>query len=298
MSIFDMSIDDLRVLVHVAERGGFTAAGKVLGRSTKQVSRQLARLENTLGERLLHRTTHSVSATPTGKTVLDYARSILAISDELGIQLHGTEATAQRELRVAVPTLDFGVASWLAALQDEFPSVAFNVTVSDAPLDLARLALDVQLVAVRPSQTSFVVRRLSTLHGVLAAHRGYLARHGTPKTPADLAHHRCLLWSATEPQPTWTLRRGRQSVDVPVVGGVNSGSSSVLLSALREGTGVGVCGRAWLGRRKPAEKLVRVLPDWSLPDGALYAVFPGPGRRPPVVEAFLARAIASVEQWY
>lgn len=299
MSVFDMSIDDLLVLVQVAERGGFTAAAKVLGRSTKQVSRQVARLEATIGERLLHRTTHAVSTTTTGRRVLDHARAILAVSDAMGAELQDAEASAtQRELRVAVPTLDFGVASWLARLQQQFPRVCFDVTVSDAPLDLARLGLDLQLVVVRPSQTSFVVRRLCTLRAVLAAHRSYLDRHGAPEVPADLEAHRCLLWNASGPQPAWTLRRGRRSVEIPVTAGVNSQSSGVLLSALREGAGIGVCGRAWLDARKPSERLVRVLPEWEPPSGALFAVFPGPGRRPPVVEAFLALAVESVGSWY
>ncbi|MEX1366413.1 MAG: LysR family transcriptional regulator [Nannocystaceae bacterium] len=299
MAFEDIQIGDLRILIEVVERKGFTAAGKRLGRSTKQMSRQVARLEDRVGKRLLSRTTHSVSLTAEGREFVEHARAMLAAAELAEASLFGRlEPERTRTLRVAVPTLDFGVGSWIAELRKSYPNTEFEVSVSDFPLDLARLGLDLQLVVSRPSQTSFVVRRLSELRAVLAARQSYLDVAGAPGRPEDLSDHACLLWGSQEPQLTWELRGSRRSVEVPVGRALVSDSSSLLLGALVEGVGIGVCGRAWFSSNGREHDLVRVLKSWEPVPAALYVVFPGPGRRPELAEAFIDLARRSVAEWY
>lgn len=297
--MLDLRLDDVRVLIEVAERAGFSAAARVLGRSTKQVSRQVARVEQAVGRRLLQRTTHAVSVTVEGRAFLERARRMVAEARDLDAELSNESAWELRRLRVALPTLDFGVSRWVPAFARSRPGVHLHVAVSDPPIDLVGLGYDLQLVATKPTQTSFHVRRLCPLHAVLAAHRDYLAAYGTPEEPADLADHHGLVWvGGSEAGPVWALVGPRGPVEVNVGTAIESTSSGLLLSALEAGQGIGVCGARYLAEQGSERGLVRVLPSHDFVEGALYAVFPGPGRRSSLVGAFIERAVEAVEDWY
>lgn len=296
MSINDIRIGDVRTFVRIVESRGMTAASRVLRISPKQVSRQLLRLEDAVGQRLLHRTTHSVSLTPAGRRFLNHATRLIDESDRAAHFLEVPDHGVVEELRVVVPELDSGITTRIATLKQQFPNAAFHVTLSDAPIDLARGGHDLQIVIGTPSQTTFHIRRLATIRGVLAAHRSYVDRHGAPGVPEDLTHHNALLWTATEAQDTWTLARDGEDRVVPVHGDVRSNHSGVLFAALHAGLGIGPIGEGRFERERG--DLVHLLPGWTFQTSPVNAIFPGAGHRSPLVEAFLALAKASIEHDY
>lgn len=299
MSVMDTNLEDLACFVQVVDSGGFTAAGRVRARSTKQISRQVARLEDQLGGRLLTRTTRAVGLTDLGRRFYPHAIAILAELERAGAVLAGRDALVG-ELRVCLPTLIAvaGLGSALRALRAAHPALSLQITLTDQPLDLVAEGLDLQVMAARPTQTTMVLRRMRTLALPLAAHQSYLAARGAPERPEDLAHHECLLFVSDLPQVTWSVvdAAGR-SVSVPVSGALKSGSSGVLFAALREGLGIGICGAAYLAGDGARDGLVRVLDGWTFEPLPLYAVFPRSNRSSALIAPFLDALTTALETW-
>ena len=299
MAARDLNLGDLAAFVQVVDSGSFTAAGRVLGKPTKQVSRQVRRLEDELGAALLHRTTRSVSATQAGTAFYARARQILDELEQATREL-APASGIQRSLRVAVPTLSVaaGLARWLRDLRAEHPGLSVQVTLTDEPVDLVALGFDLQLVAGAPAQTSFVMRRLLTAALPLAAHRSYVARHGSPERPEHLTDHECLRFLAGSPQAVWPLTHAEHgSVEAPVSGSLQSTASEVLYAALHEGLGIGICGRGYLHGEGRARGLVPVLPGWTMEPIPLFAIRPRTSPRGAVVEAFLTVARQGLLAW-
>lgn len=290
MAELDLNLEDLGAFVQVVDSGGFTAAGRVLGRSTKQVSRQVRRLEDVLAVRLLQRTTRAVALTDAGRRFYPHARRVLDDVHSGWNELRAPEARLRGRLRVVLPTLTSvsGLASTLRRLREKYPELALQVSLSDQPHDVIGEGLDLQLTSARPTQQTVLIRRLLTVALPLAAHQDYLARRGEPQTPDDLSTHECLLFISELPQQQWTLvHTDGRSQSVHVAGSMQSDNSSVLFDVLHAGLGIGVCGRAYLEGPGRDAGLVEVLPGWSFEPMPLYAILPRANRQSALVEAFL-----------
>lgn len=184
-------IDSLHAFVRVAETGSFTAAADDLGCSRAGVSAAVQQLEARLGSRLLHRTTRSVRLTADGSALLERARQLVADMAELEEQLQRTPARLRGHLRVDVPSR---IARRIVApaLPDFFarhPDVTLELRSSDRAVDLVQEGVDCVLRVGPLTPSSLVARPLGHFTLINCASPGYLARHGTPRTEADLATH-------------------------------------------------------------------------------------------------------------
>ena len=293
-----MHLDDLTTFLQVVDAGGFTAAGRILDKRTKQVSRQIQRLEAEVDVALLHRTTRSISLTEAGHRLYLRAERILAEVREIHRELHPEDTQLAGRLRVVLPSLATvaGLTDWATTLRQRHPGIRLQVQISDQPLDLAAEGADLQIVSMHPSQTTFLVRKVSVVRPVLAAHVRYLERCEPIRTPADLSRHECLVFLSDRPHSTWALEHedGRETT-VAVTGTFQSSGSDVLLSALRGGLGVGACGPSLLATHP---ELQPVLPGWSMVPIPMYAVLPRGNRRAPLVEAFLDIAVDGLQNWF
>jgi len=200
----DIRLEDLEAFHLAVASGSLSAAGRALGRSTKQVSRQVARLETALGQPLLHRTTHALSLTPHGRRFLSVAESMLALGAD-GVALVSAEDEGlSGELHVVLPSLNLGVTEWVHALRMEHPGLRFRIEIADEPRNLIGEGLDLQITIRRPTQGTSILRRLHVLRSELAASPIYLEKSGLPNPPSDPEGVACIL-SLTESLPSrWT----------------------------------------------------------------------------------------------
>lgn len=299
MSFLGIILEDLASFVQVVDSGGFTAAGRVRGRSTKQVSREVARLEAQLGVQVVSRSTRAVALTEAGRRFYPHAVRILAEADDARAQLQGDDSLVG-ELRVCLPTLApiAGLGAALCALREHHPGVSVRVALSDRPRDLIADGFDLQVTPVMPTRATAMVRRLLTVRMPLAAHRAYLAAHGHPQHPRELSSHACLRFVSDLAQDHWTLvgPAGEAAV-VAVDGPLESDSSEVLFDALCAGLGIGVCGVAFLEGLGADQGLVRVLDGWFFEALPLYAVSHRADRKSRLVEAFLEHFTARLRAW-
>ena len=220
------SILDLEVFVRTADTGSLSAAARSLGLSPAAASIALKRLETRLGSRLLARSTRSMRLTEEGRRYLDSVREALATLAEgeqaLRQQSHGLTGL----LQLAAPS-DFGrnvVLGWLDAFKLEHPNIRLQLMLNDSNADLFRETVDIALRFGVPRNSSLVA--LPVVHDhrrIPCASPDYLARHGTPRTPTELAQHNTLRYMRQgRANNTWYFRQGAVLQEVEVTGDPSS----------------------------------------------------------------------------
>ena len=186
-------IESMRAFVAVAETQSFTAAATKLGRSKTTVSKQIGGLEDSLGVRLLQRTTRRVGLTDIGGTYLARVRNVLQAIDELHDTVHAAQTTVRGRLRVAAPST-FGELRFMdlvAEFCERHPDVSVEVDLSDQTIDLVGENYDAAIRVSPPEDSSLIRKWVCDVRLLTCAAPSYLATHGLPREPRDLEQH---LW--------------------------------------------------------------------------------------------------------
>lgn len=289
------SLEEIRAFVAVFEAGSFTAASRRLSLTTNAVSLRVQKLETALDVRLFVRTTRRVSPTEEGRTYYGRVSHLLGELEDAEAELRPQSAGLRGVVRIAVPgalaqPLLERMGSWL----DEHPALVVQLRVASAPIDLVADGIDIGVVVGQVPETAFVGRLLARVTWVLAASPAYLAARGRPRTPSELASHRCLRLLSYPSQDEWTLvdRSGRE-VAVPVRGGLECDDSRALGDATYAGLGIGIRPAGECARATREARLVRVLPAYAFQPLDVYALVPKGRIRVPRVAACLERLRAA-----
>ena len=267
----------IRAFAQVVESGSFAKAAERLGLSTTAASRHVAELETHLQTRLLNRTTRKVSLTESGRAY--YERMVQVLAD-----LGEAEQEAQRAAVVPrgviklTTAVNFGVrhvAPAIAAFLARYPEVRFDVSLSDRIVDLVEEGLDLGIRIGGPGPQNVVARKLGETRVVPCASPDYIARHGTPQVPEDLARHNCFTYEYVTPRNVWTFRDadGRER-PVRVSGNLHSNNGDLLAEAAARGVGIVLEPAFIVGPEVRAGRLVPLLQDFEPQALPIYAVYP------------------------
>jgi DNA-binding transcriptional LysR family regulator len=265
------------VFIAVVGKGGFAKAAGALDTSPANVTRYINELEAHLGARLLNRTSRRLSLTEAGEALYERARAILDEIAEAEAAASANVAEPRGRLRINAP-LSFGVLQ-LAPLWPKFmalhPKVELEISLSDRVVDLVEEGYDLAIRISRGGSQTHVARKLATSRNIICASPDYLKAHGTPEGPEDLATHRCLAYSYTAMAEDWRLTHtdGREAV-VRMRPVMYSNNGDTARAAALAGQGVIWQPTFIVGEDLRAGRLVRLLPDWSLPDINVLAVYP------------------------
>jgi DNA-binding transcriptional LysR family regulator len=283
-------LDCARSFVLVAELGNFARAAERLDLSAAAVSRHISYLEETLGERLLQRTTRKVRVTETGQLCLERFGRILSEIEDLTQLVQACRAEPQGLLRVSSTTLFWmkRIAPVLPQFLNRYPKVSVQVNLSERIVDVVEEGYDVALQIERPTGHSLVARSLLVLRRILYAAPEYLARHGSPASHLDLSAHNCLVYAHSGEHVEWRFwdREGRE-LRVPVQGSVRSNDSNTLRLAALEGVGIGRGPLFILEDDLSAGRLVQLLPELESVDPDLWVVYPSRRQLAPKVRFFI-----------
>jgi DNA-binding transcriptional LysR family regulator len=181
--------------VHAADAGSFAGAARALGISSAAISKNIAGLEKALGVRLMNRTTRTLNLTEEGSAFLRQARIALAALDAASDAVIAHRAAPSGKVRIST-SVGFGreqLAPALPALLEKYPGLAVDVDFDDRLIDLVHEGYDLALRGGRITDSSLVSRPVCQLNMMLVASPDYLARHGVPHSPAELAQHRLLV---------------------------------------------------------------------------------------------------------
>ncbi len=270
----------LEVFVKVVESQSFAAAARQLGLSPAMASKHIQALEERLGARLLNRTTRRLSLTEVGRGYYERSRQVLADLEDADRAAGDLQRAPRGRLKVNAP-FSFGirhVGPAVAAYLATYPEVSIDLDLNDRYVDILAEGVDLALRVGRLSDSSLIARRLAPIRLVAFASPAYLARHGTPRTPQELAAHNCLLYTYAATADEWRFI-GPDGADavVRVSGRLAANNGDVLLAAAVDGLGIALGPTFIAGEHVQAGKLVTLLPGYAPPEVALYAVYP-PGR--------------------
>lgn len=287
-----ISLDDLRYYAGVVEHGGYAAAGRALDIPKSRLSRHVDALEARLGVRLLQRSTRRFVVTEVGREVYDHARAMLAQAEAAVEAAAAAIAEPRGIVRVACP---ISVASSMLApvLPDfllRYPKVALDLQVDNRRVDLLAEGFDAALrVRTRPSgEDGLVMREFAQLDELLVASPGYLERAGVPSAPDDLAGHATLSFQTERERQSWSLIGvDGETRTVEHSPRLRSHNFPIVHSAAVAGHGIALLPESIVRDALAAGVLVRVLPQWRLPQGIFHAVFPHRRGLLPAVRAFI-----------
>ena len=290
-------LEAMQTFVRVAELGSFAAVAQQLGVARSVVTRQIAALEQRLGGPLFTRSTRRLALTSAGSAFLERCRVILNLVEAAETDAAAERAVVRGSVRMGVP-LSYGLkrlAPLLLQFAERHPAVALEVDYTDRRLDLVEQGFDLAIRVTARLAPSDVVRRLGTCRLQVVAAPDYLARHGTPVHPSELASHECLTYTGDPNPQAWSFLIDGQVQRIAIRSRFASNNGEVLLDAAAHGFGVALqpdfITDTWLADGR----LVPILEAYTPPPLGVHALLPGGRHMPYRVRAlleFLADALA------
>lgn len=271
-------IDHLRIFMRVAETGSFTQAADQLALPRATVSTAVQQLETRLGTRLLHRTTRRVRLTPDGEALLERARALVADMDDIEQQFRPAGGAIGGRLKVDVPSRIARrlIAPALPGFFARHPAIELELGSSDRAIDLVQEGVDCALRVGPLASSSLVARPLGHFSLVNCASPAYLARHGTPRSPAELAGHRAVHYASPSSGRTsaWEWLREGEAVLLSMRGQVTANNAETYIACALAGLGLIQIPAFDVREHLAAGELVEVLPDAQPAAMPVHLVYP------------------------
>ncbi|XVJ64319.1 MAG: LysR family transcriptional regulator [Sphingopyxis sp.] len=271
----------------VADSGSFTAAATALGLSKASVSKAVTRLEGSLGITLLHRSSRSVTVSTAGAGLLANAHAMVAAATEATEAARGDRVDLAGPIRLAAP-MSFGIkvlGAPLAAFLEQHPAVEIEVMLSDARHDLVAEGIDLGLRIASLEDSSLLARTIAPVAASVIASPAYLATHGHPAHPLDLAGHRLIGYGHRERTLPLKFHRAGEEATVIPTGPLFANNGDIMIPLLIAGGGIAVLPDFIAEEALVAGDVVRILTDWSLPQSFLHLLSPPSRLRPARVMA-------------
>ena len=281
----------MEVFVQVVDAGGFTRAAEQLHMPKATVSTSIRALENTLSVKLLNRTTRQVNVTADGAAYYEHCRRILADIRDTEDSLSRTHASPTGRLRVEVPS-GLGQQVIIPALPDfyrRYPGIAMEMGCGDRPVHLIEEGVDCAVRGGALPDSTLIARRIGILHFITCAAPAYLAQHGRPAHPDDLAGHECLnyILSSSKQVLAWDFERGGDSIRSTRPGRFAVNNSEALMMAGLAGLGIMQLPSFLVDDYLRGGQLERVLDDWDTDPVPLHVVYPQSRHLSATVRAFV-----------
>lgn len=231
-------LDDLALFARIASLGSLSAAARERNVPVSQVTRSLKRLETACGARLMHRTTHGLSLTDEGDTLLAHGQHMLNTAETLGADLQMRQGLPSGWVRVgaSASVAEAVIAPSLPGLYALYPQLHIDIVVDDRIADMAREGLDIAIRSGDVRSDNLVARTIGRASRTLYASPAYLAQHGTPQSPEDLVRHHLIGNGKAPSMNMW--QRQDAAEPLAVKGQSLTDNSAVMLTLARHGVGI------------------------------------------------------------
>lgn len=266
----------MRVFVRIADLGSFSRVAEEMELSSSYVSKLLQQLEDSLGAKLLQRTTRRLQLTDAGAAYLAQCRRILALTEEADALVADLGQRPKGQLRINLP-LAFANARLgplMSRFARQYPELELDLHLSDQQVDLLEGGFDCGLrLSTQFRDSSYIAVSLASYRIVVCASPAYVERHGAPATPGELARHRCFVYAYANAGNRWPLQTEDQPY-VSVDGAMRVNSTPFMKSFILDGLGIGVLPEFVARPELDEGRLVEVLAEVARPELKLYAVYP------------------------
>lgn len=292
------TIDGMRTFAAVAAHASFTEGARQVGISTKLASKYVSQLEARLNAQLFNRTTRSVTLTDTGKSYYARCLPLLEQFDELEGLVQQTQTELAGRIRITAPT-GYGSAQLVHLLkpfQVTHPNVSIELHLSDHHVSLVDEGYDLAIRFGTLKDSTLVARKLTDMRIVCCASPDYLAQFGTPKDPAALTMHNCLMQTTGNNIDHWEFRGPDGEMVVPVSGNFRANSPRAVANMAADGLGIG---RVPLYTAQPfldADSLQLLFQEQEVKVLGLYATYPPNRHLTARIRALIDHLVAELRQ--
>ncbi len=269
------SITGMRTFITVVRAGSFTAAAQRLNMSTALVSKYVGKLETRLGARLLNRTTRSLTLTEIGTVYYERGQQLIDDFDELEAAVQNRSADAKGKLVISAPITfgDMYLTTAIADFLDQHPALTVDLRLTDRFVSLIDEGIDVAIRIAELEDSALIARRIASTRIVACAAPSYLARHGVPDHPSDLARYHCIIDSNFRNGHLWPFTLEGQRKSIRVDGRFIVNSASAVRQILLRGAGIALTPTYAIGEDIARGDLVVVLEEFEALALGIYAIY-------------------------
>lgn len=272
-----MTLDDLRVVLKVAEFRNITAAATSLDMHTATASAAVKRVESQLGAELFVRSTRKLRLSTAGEKYLPQCEEALNLLEQARQNIRSNIEHVDGELRLSVSS-DLGrnrVLPWIDELMSGHPGLSLRVQITDSNVDFFRDSVDMALRYGSPSDASVYGFKICDVPRILSASPAYLKEHGYPSHPHDLASHNGLFYQLQDiPYDLWTFRKDGEEFRVKMKGNRASNDGDLVRRWCVAGRGVAVKSCLDISEDLLAGRVVNVMPEFQAPVSELWLICP------------------------
>jgi DNA-binding transcriptional LysR family regulator len=266
----------METFVRVVDTGSFSAAASQMRVGQPAVSKAIAQLEEWLGVRLLLRSTRSLTPTEAGMSFYVRAKRSIEEAEEAVLAARGAGAALSGKLRISA-SVCFGrlhIMRQLDRFLEKHPELEIDMVLDDRPINLVEEGIDVAFRSGSLADSTLVARKLGQARRLVMATPNYFAKHGEPKTPAELIAHQTVIYTPDGGGVSWTFRQGSAETSVAVSGRLKVTAAEGMREAVFAHLGIAITSE-WNFAPELASGIVKaVLNDWELPSLDLWAVYP------------------------
>tara|TARA_R110002095_G_scaffold215751_2_gene210872 strand:- start:322 stop:1203 length:882 start_codon:yes stop_codon:yes gene_type:complete len=258
--------------VAVAEAESFTAAGKRLGISTAQVSRQVSALETRLSAKLFYRTTRQVSVTELGNIYYQHCRQLLDGLDEAERAITNLQSTPTGKLKITAP-VTYGertIAPLVNSFVVKYPGLEVRLHLTNQTLDLIDEGYDLAIRLGKLGDSTMMAKRLASRTQYVCASPDYLATHGVPHSLSELEQHNCLKGTLDY----WRFQENGNARNIKVKGNIRCNSGRALVDAALKGIGIVQLPDYYVSHSIENGQLISLLEYLREPDEGVWALYP------------------------
>ena len=270
------TLNGMTVFVRVVERGSFSAAARDLRLAKSTVSKQVAALEQSLGARLLNRTTRRLSPTEVGFAYYERCTRIIAEVEEAELAVARLQLEPRGTLRLNAP-MSFGnlhVAPVIADFMSAYPELTVDMTLNDRMVDLVDEGFDVAIRIGRLADSTLIAKKIAPSRQIICAAPEYWQTHGIPTRPRDIADHNCLIYTYLRNPHEWIFQTADGAETVSIAGKLRANNGEALRAAALKGYGVYLGPTFIVGEDLRAGRLRAVLGEFEAQNHFIHAVYP------------------------
>lgn len=283
--------NDINIFVRSAQTRSFSVAAQHLGMSPSAVSKAVMRLEESLGIRLMNRTTRKITLTDDGAAFYERCRQILGELEEAELELKRAQSTPTGTLRIDLTT-ELGQLHIIPALPqfiERYPDLKLNISLSNRMADVIEEGIDVVVrIGVGPD-SSLIMHGLGTARFIVCAAPNYLRQYGIPQTLEELKHHNCISFVSpwTGRVFDWQFQDDGQQISIPVEGNLCLNNGKSLLDVALAGVGIVQVYNYIAGEAIAQGKLKPVLENYVAPGSPISVVYPQKRHLSAKIRAFI-----------
>ena len=289
----------METFIAVVESGSFTLAAARLEMSAVMVGKYIALLESQLGTRLLERNTRRQSLTDAGRVYFDEAKRVLEQVAVAESSVERLRAAPAGTLRVTAPT-SFGgcvIAPLTATFLQRLPEVRVELDLTNRRVDLVDEGVDLAIRIGDIHNDDLVAKYLCAYRMVICAAPDYLARYGTPQTPADLVDHLCLSHTVWTARNEWRLPGAEGEVRWKRDAVLRCNDGYGLRMAARAGAGLLLQPEVLVAEELASGRLVQVMGDYTPEPRPVNLLWRQDLRPLPKLTRFVEHVVQGVGEW-